>query len=132
MEYVTQVQRVNAAAGTNALVCFAPSGIISGEVWKVNKISLIPNAAIATDGTDYVTVRAYKGASTALTAARTTNSSGGAAFTQYTPEDQALTATGADLEISSAVTGILSVRVTNSGSGKLHDFSVVASFERIR
>ena len=128
-EYVTLVQRVNGAAAADANVTFAPSGAIAGEVWKLLKLCLIPNIAVASNGTDYITVRAYKGASTALTAARATSSTG---FTQYTPEDQALTAVGSDLEISNGATGILSVRVTNAASGKAHDFSVVATFERLR
>lgn len=128
-EFVTQTQRFNAAAGTDVNMCFAPANGIAGEVWKLRKISLIPNVAVAADGTDYIILCAYKGASTALMSVRNTSST---AFTQYTPEALVLTAVGSDLEISNAATGILSLRATHAGSGKAYDFSVVAEFERLR
>lgn len=126
-EQIRQVQPLVKAAGTAGRLYFGPTTQFSSEVWKVKKISFFPNNGITADGTNYATLQAFKGASTAVTAARATSSTG---FTQGTAENQAVTATGADAEISSS--SPLSVRVSHAGSGAAVDMSVAVDFEVVR
>lgn len=121
--------RLKCAAGTADRLYFCPpDGLLtSGEKWRVTGIKLIPNAALTTNATDYVTLQAYKGASTALATARVTSSVG---LTQGSAESLALSAGPADREIDSS--SPLSVRVAHSGSGKDTDVSVMVEFEAVR
>ena len=100
----------------------------AGEAWKLTgPVSLMPNATTADHGSNNVSIQAFKGASTALTSARTTASD---ALTQGTLVNLTTTAAGDDLEFSSSKP--FSVRVAHSGSGAVVDGMIVASFERMR
>lgn len=127
MDNIVQRATLIAAAGTAARVYFAPSSLVSGQKLKPKSISMIPNVDTATNGTDYVTVAAYKGASTAITDNQVTSSVG---FTAGTAIEMPITGTGTNLEITQA--SPLSVRVAHSGSGKAVNATVIVEFEVIR
>jgi len=123
---ITLSQRLNTAAGTDARRYFGPS---NDETWKLIGLTVIPNATSAANDTNYASIRAYKGASTAVMAARVTTTAGGA-LTQGTAEDLTLTGVGADLEITKAAP--LSIRDDQSnGSGVITDYTITAEFERM-
>ncbi len=125
MDTMLLVLTLAVAANTDGRVCFAPPN--ATDKWEVDEISFTPNVDSAPDGTNYVTLRAYKGASTPLVAAQTTASAG---LTQGTPVNFPITATGIDKEISQ--TSPLSFRCTKSGSGVAVNGTVKVSFRRAR
>lgn len=84
-------------------------------------IKLVPNATSAANGTNYGSLRGYKGTgtSTPVCAARTTASD---AITAYTPEDLAVTATGKDAELAPGE--VLHFDLTHPGSGVAVDVQI--------
>lgn len=115
---------VAAAAAARRPVFYPPSG----QTYRVKAIRYAISATTAANGTNYVSVRPYKGASTALAAARTTASD---AFTasQTAAESVTLTASGVDLEISSSAG--LSFDITHAASGAALDIVALVDFERV-
>lgn len=120
MEKIPVSATLKCAAGTAARVYFTPP---LGVTWKLEEVYLTPNEAVATNGTDYVSINAYKGSSTSLATARVTSSTG---LTQGGVE--ALTLADEENSTNREITRTspLSVRVAHSGSGKLVDSVVTA------
>ncbi|MFZ9292212.1 MAG: hypothetical protein ACO26C_06710 [Ilumatobacteraceae bacterium] len=83
-------------------------------------IRLVPDTSVTTDGTNYTTytLSRYRSGSATTIATFTTNSSGGAALTQWTPAAMTLDAgaTGTKLDIVQYDTLVLTK--AESGSGK--------------
>lgn len=116
-----------AGSGGPARVYLVPP---TGETWKISSIKFMPNETSAAHASNYASLQAFRGASTALTAARTTADGGGGALTQGTINSLALTATGGDLEISAAEP--FSFRVAQVSSGVAVAGTVIATFDRMR
>lgn len=125
MERVLKQGSLTVAAGTAGRVYFAPPD--ATRRWKLLSVNEIPRAASAANATNYATRALFKGASTALNTAVTTESTG---LTQGTPVNATLTAVGTDLEITQAAP--MSYRVTHTGSGVAVDVEVQAEFEEQR
>lgn len=115
------------AAGTAGRVSHCPT--TSTEKQKLRSLSLLPNATLALDGSNYATISVYIG-STEIATAKTTNSSGGTALTQGTVTAFTLTGVGSQLEVSQA--SPLSVRVAHTGTGGAVDVQVLADLEVLR
>lgn len=98
------------------------------DIWVLRSLAYIPNDTSAANDTNYATIRPYKGTGTGtpLAAARPTTVAGGA-LTAGTAEVLALTAVGADLEITQA--NPLTIQQTHTASGIATDLEVVAEFE---
>jgi hypothetical protein len=118
------------AAGTAGTVCLCPPN--ATDKWHILAINYVPNAATPTDGSNYATVRPYfnQGTSTPIAAARTTNSSGGSAFTAHTAENVTLTGTPTQLEITQA--DPLHVDVAHTGTGAAVDLQIQVEYEKVR
>lgn len=116
---------VAAAASARRPVFFPPAG----QTYRIKAIRYAISTTTAANGTNYVSVRPYKGASTALAAARTTASTALTA-SQVAAEDVTLTASGVDLEISSS--GGLSFDITHASSGAALDIVALVDFERVK
>lgn len=118
------------AAGTAGQVSIFPPGS-SDDVWVLRSMKFMPNASLSADNTNYASLRAYKGTGTGtpVCAARPTTVAGGA-LTAGTKVDLALTATGADLEISQA--NPLTLQVTHGGTGGAVDGNFAAEFEWLK
>lgn len=127
MENVTTVTRLKCAAGTAEVCAIVPPGVVSGLKWRLKGATLVHNAAVATNGTDYITAQLYKGASTAIATAKVTSSVG---WTQYEAENFTLTGVGTDLEFSQS--SAFSARIAHSGSGKAVDSNLVCEWEVVR
>ena len=127
MEFVSPNITLVKAAGTAGRVSHCPMSSTAKQ--KLRSISLLPNTATATDGTNYVTISVYIGA-TKIATDKTTNASGGAALAQGTVTDFTLTGVGSQLEVSQA--NPLSVRVTHAASGAAVDVQVIAELEVLR
>ncbi len=123
-DVINKQMLVNAQAAAGTRVYIVPP---SGETWKITSLNFMPNETSAADATNYASLQSYKGASTALTAARTTAST---ALTQGTLDNQALTAVGVDLEITQA--SPFSFRIAQAASGVAVVGVVVAEFDRMR
>lgn len=128
--------RLEAAAGTANLITFVPP---PGETWRLKSITYMPDATSAANGTNYGSLRAYKGTgtSTPIHAARTTASVDltlgtkivAAASGDGSP-DINFSASGSDLEITDS--NPLSVQLTHAGTGVATRVTVAARFERVR
>ncbi len=112
------------AANADARVCLP---VDASENWEIQELTIIPNVTSTADGTNYQSLRWYKGASTAVTAARTTAATD---LTQGTQEAMAITATGADKVISSSAP--LSLRATKAGTGVAADVTALIRLKRLR
>jgi hypothetical protein len=99
----------------------------STEQWEVEEISVVANDTSAANGTNYVSIQCFKGASTALTAARTTASSG---YTQGSGEAMTVTAAGADKILSQ--TSPFHIRCTKAGTGVAINLAVTVRVRRLR
>lgn len=99
-----------------------------GETAKITAMAIVPNVAVATHASNYITLNVKRGSTTIATF--TTNSSGGAAMVAGTPIAMTITGTGGDLERASA--GVFSVEVAKAGTGPAYDFAVVATLQGIR
>lgn len=127
MEYLYLTQRVVVAANASARATFAPPS--SGGKLKLLSVTLSPNETSAVHATDYVDITVKKG-STALSAARSTNSSTGSALTQNTPEAIALTGVGSDLEATFTAPHHVLVDAT-PGAGVAVDVSILAVYQQL-
>jgi hypothetical protein len=116
---------LNAAAGTARKVAVAVAD--STKVYRLVRLAYLPNAATASDGTNYASLRPYIGASSAVAAARTTASTG---LTALTAEAITLTATGSDLEFSRA--SPLNLALTHAGTGAAVDVTLLIEAEEVR
>lgn len=130
MELIYLSLPIVCAAGTAISQSICPPG--SSDTWRVKSISYLPNAALATDGTNYATVRPYtnQGTGTPIAAARTTNSTGGSAFVAHTVENVSLTGTPTQLEFTQA--DPLHIDVTHAGSGGAVNLMVLVVAEKCR
>ncbi len=121
MTEITLTQRLFGGAGDSKRVSFSP---INDDLWRPKSIHIVPNETSADDATDYVGLRAYTGASTAITADRNTSATG---LTQGTPEAMAVTGTQKEQEVNK--TTPLTVRAAQVASGVPYDVSVTVVFE---
>ena len=124
MDTVVHMLTLAVAANADGRATFTPPD--SGETWEIEKVTLTPNVDSTANGTNYVTLRPYKG-STALAAAQDTSSTG---LTQNTAVDFPVTATGADKLITQA--NPMHFRVTKAGTGVLVNATVSVQFRRAR
>lgn len=134
---VSRQSRMEIGAGTANRVSFVPD---PGETWKVQYIIVMPDATSATNGTNYLSLRPYKGdgTGTPLSAARDTSATSltrGTAVkigpsTHPTTPDINFTATGSDLEVT--VANPLTIQVTHAASGVAGSLTITAYFERLR
>lgn len=87
-------------------------------------IKLVPNATTAADGTNYVSLRGYKGTGTGtpVCAARDTSVD---ALTAYTPETLAVTATGKSAELAPGE--VIHFDATHPGTGAAIDCEIVVT-----
>lgn len=130
MDRASSALLLKAAAGTAGSVALCPPN--ATEKWRILALVYLPNAATATDGSNYATVRPYtnQGTSTPIAAARTTNSSGGTAFTAHTAENVSLTGTPSQLEITQA--DPLHIDVAHTGTGAAVDLVCIVEWEKVR
>lgn len=98
----------------------------AGQTWKVKTIRHVPRITSANNATNYVSFRPYAG-STALAAARTTASTD---LTQGTVETMTLTASGAQLEVTSANPFLIDV--SQAASGVAANVDIFVDFEIVR
>ena len=99
-----------------------------GGEWKLVSAVWIPDTAVSTDASNYRTI-SLKRSSTTF-GSLTTNSSGGAAFVEGTPQAFTLTASGTDQEFT-ANTDALEIDSTYTGTGAAAAGRVVVCFERM-
>lgn len=121
-ERITLIQSIKTAAATAGRVYFAPP--TAAERYRLVAVAELPNAASAANATNYATRALFKGSSTALNTAVTTET---VSIVQGTAVPAVLTAAGADLEITQA--SPLSYRITHGASGVAMDVSVIATFD---
>lgn len=114
---------LSVAANANGNLYFTPD--ISTAEWEVEEITLTPNATSATDGTNYVTITAYKGSGTgtAITGGRATSST---SLTAATAEKLTLTGAGNNLVVTQA--NPLQIAVAKSGTGVAVNATVTVRF----
>lgn len=97
-----------------------------GVTWKVKAIRYVARITSANNATNYVSIRPYAG-STALAAARTTASTD---LTQGTVETATITASGAQLEVTSSNPFLMDV--SQAASGVAANVEVFVDFEIVR
>lgn len=115
--------KVVAANASGRLSWCPPAGVI----WYLEELTFLPNETSAVHATDYVDITARIGASTAVTAVRSTNSGTGTALTQNTKETIALTGTVTQREITQASPFHVLIDAT-PGAGVAVDLTVLPTF----
>ena len=118
----TLTQHLVGGAGDSKRRSFCPTG---DERWRLLALTYLPNENSATNGTNYVGVRPYVGA-TAAAADRNTSAT---SLTQGTDEQIALTGTQSQLEVTKDLP--FTVRAVQVASGVAYDLSIIAEFERM-
>lgn len=120
--------RINVAATTNdsvELVC-----PFEGN-WRLARLSVMPNATLAADGTNYSTLTAYGTDGGTTTTIATALNSSATAFTAGT--ERAFTLTGSAIKQMEFTQGkSIRVKKTHSGTGGAVDVMIVAVLERYR
>lgn len=121
------------AAGTASRGMDGWSSPVGGRIDIDYGFKITPDTSVATNGTDYTTytLARYRAGSATTLATFTTNSSGGAALTQWT--DSSMTAgaaaTGTGLEVAAGDTFVVTKAESGSGKngGALVKFRVIES-----
>lgn len=126
MQRLIMIQKLILAADVDGRVTFAPSGLVSGQKFRVKAVTIIPNATSAANDTNYATLQLVNGSTNAATARSTTVAGG--ALTANTPFDLTLTAGQSDFSQASP----LSLQVTHPGTGVAVDISVAVEYEILR
>lgn len=112
-----------AANASGRLTWCPPSGV----TWYLESITIVPNETSAIDASHYADITFEVGASTAITATRSTNSATGSALTQNTPETIAITGTQAQREITTSNPFHCDIDAT-PGNGVAVDLTVIPTF----
>lgn len=114
-------------SGTNAADTSYIVNATSNRV-RVSSLRILPKTAVPVHASDYITTTVKKG-STAI-GSHTTNSSGGSALVAGTTKDITLTGTGTDIELAPG--DVLTVEVTENGTGPAYSHQVIATVQDIR
>lgn len=124
MERQQSTQRLSLAAGTAGRITVAPPD--ATRKWLIRNVVELPNAALATDGTDYVTRQPFVGATGIATAVPTSS----VGLTQGTAVNWVLTGVGSQLEATQAAP--FTFRISQAASGKAYDCSVLVEYDEVR
>lgn len=126
-EVIYQNARISTAAGTAGGCQIAPP--TAAAKWAIASVAILVNKTTTANGTNYVSIRGYKGAGTGtpIAAARTTAATD---LTVSVPEVVTLTAVGSDLEISQA--NPLHFEATHTGTGAAPDVTFMVGFTEVR
>jgi hypothetical protein len=99
----------------------------AGVTWYLESFGLMPSETSAVHATDYAEITLKSGASTAISAVRSTISSTGSALTQGTAEALTITGTKAQRTITSTNPFYVTVD-TSPGSGVAVDVTLIPTF----
>lgn len=116
-----------AKTGTTAHTQYLPVPRVasgSGSKWKLLGASVVPQATLAANGTDYRTVDVQVGGSSVVSATLTSAS---VAFTAGTPRNFTVSGVGAATEVSQS--SLCSAVLGSAGSGGTFEGDVTVYFE---
>ena len=111
-------------SGTDAAATLYLENKTSDKI-VVQAIDIMPNLAVSTHASNYITTAVTAGGVTLVTA-HTTNSSGGSAMVAGTALSFPFAATGVGTALELSAGGTLLVAVTKAGTGPAYNFSVNA------